>query len=183
MCSPRCRSCTLALLVFPFLCVLKGKLPYYNSVDWNPVPVHGLCPRPNCGAHHRALAWQRWGHTLIERRWHCVQHYLFSCKASPRGCPDPTDRWVDLWDLLPHELPARESVRLALHVGSFDANSFRALCMPWLLDPFSFLQGCCRSRRNAVCFSIVAFVLLVGASVGDDAVPAGSCVVAPGLVR
>jgi hypothetical protein len=33
-------------------------------------------------------------YTLIELRWHCVQHHLFSCKASPRGCPDPTDLWA-----------------------------------------------------------------------------------------
>jgi hypothetical protein len=78
---------------------------------------------------------------------------------------------------------ARESVRLALHVDSFDADSVRALCMPWLLDPFSFLQGCSRSGRDAVCSAIAAFVLLIGASVADDAVPAGSCVFASGLVR
>jgi hypothetical protein len=35
-------------------------------------------------------------YTLIERRWRCAQHYLFSCKASPRDCPDPTDLWADL---------------------------------------------------------------------------------------
>jgi hypothetical protein len=99
------------------------------------------------------------------------------------GCPDPTDLWADLWDLLPHESPARERVRLALHVDSFDADSVCAHCMPWLLDPFSFLQGCSRSRRDAVCSVVAAFVLLVGASVADDAVPAGSCVFASGLVR
>jgi hypothetical protein len=44
-------------------------------------------------------------------------------------------------------------------------------------------QGCSRSRRDAVCSVIAAFVLLVGASVADDAVPTGSCVFAPGLVR
>jgi hypothetical protein len=54
--------------------------------------------------------------------------------------------------------------------------------MPWILDPLSFLQGCSRSRRDAVCSVIAAFVLLVGASVADDAVPAGSCMFASGLV-
>jgi hypothetical protein len=121
-------------------------------------------------------------YTLIERRWRCVQHYLFSCKASPRGCPDPTDLWADLWDLLPHESPACERVRLALHVDSFDADSVRAHCMPWFLDPFSFLQGCSRFQRDAVCSVIGAFVLLVGASVADDSLAAGSCVFALGLV-
>jgi hypothetical protein len=79
--------------------------------------------------------------------------------------------------------PARERVRLALHVDSFDADSVVAHCMPWLLDPFSFLQGCSCSRRDAVCSVIAAFVLLVGASVADDLVSAGSCVFASGLVR
>jgi hypothetical protein len=55
--------------------------------------------------------------------------------------------------------------------------------MPWLLNPFSFLQGCSHSRRDAVCSVIAAFVLLVGASVADDIVPAGSRVFASGLVR
>jgi hypothetical protein len=119
---------------------------------------------------------------LIERHWRCVQHYLFSCKASPCGSPDPTDLRVDLWNLLLHDSPARERVRLALHVGSFDADAVLAHCMPWLLDPFSLLQKCFRSR--VMLFSVIAaFLLLVGASVADDVVPAGSCVFASGLVR
>jgi hypothetical protein len=60
---------------------------------------------------------------------------------------------------------------------------WKDLLLPWLLDPFSFLQGCSRSRRDAVCSVIATFVLLVGASVADDVVPAGSCVFASGLVR
>jgi hypothetical protein len=55
--------------------------------------------------------------------------------------------------------------------------------MPRLLDPFSFLQGCSRSRCDAVCSVIAAFVLLVGASVVHDAVPAGSYTFAAGLVH
>jgi hypothetical protein len=74
-------------------------------------------------------------------------------------------------------------VRLALHVDSFDADAVRARCMPWLLDPLSFLQGCSRSRHDAVCSVLAAFVSLVEASVADDAVPLGSCVFASGLVR
>jgi hypothetical protein len=173
-----------AAVVFPFLCVLSGKLPYCHSVDWDSVPVHGLCPRPNCEVPITVPPpGTAGGYTLIERRWRCVQHYLFSCKASPRDCPDPTDLWADLWDLLPHDSPARERVCQALHVDSFDADSVRAHCMPWLLDPFSFLQGCSRSRQYAVCSVLAAFVLLVGASVADDAVPAGSCTFAAGLVH
>jgi hypothetical protein len=56
-------------------------------------------------------------------------------------------------------------------------------CMPWLLDPLFFLQGCFRSRRDAVSSVITSFVLLVGASVADNVVPAGSCVFASRLVR
>jgi hypothetical protein len=164
---------TGAAVVFPFLCVLSGKLPYCHSVNWDSVPVHGLCPQPNCEVpitvpKHSAAG----GSTLIERRWRCVQHSLFSCKASPRGCPDPIDLWADLWDLLPHDAPARERMRLGLHVDSFDADSVQAHCMPSLLEPFSFLQGCSRSRRDAVCSVIAAFVFLVGASVADDPVSA-----------
>jgi hypothetical protein len=146
--------------------------------------VHGLCPRANCEVPITVPPpGTAGGYTSIERRWRCVQQYLFSCKASPRGCPDPTDLWVDLWDLLPHESPALERLRLSLHVDSFDADSVRALCMPCLLDPFTFLQGCSCSRRDAVCSIFAAFVLLVGAGVTDDAVPTGSCVFASGLVR
>jgi hypothetical protein len=57
------------------------------------------------------------------------------------------------------------------------AINFSCSCeFVWLLDPFSFLQGCSRSRREAVCS-----FLLVGASVADDAVPAGSRVFASEL--
>jgi hypothetical protein len=55
--------------------------------------------------------------------------------------------------------------------------------MPWFLDPFSFLQGCSASQRDAICSIIAAFVVLVGASVPDVAVPAGLCVFAQGLLR
>jgi hypothetical protein len=74
-------------------------------------------------------------------------------------------------------------VRLALYVDSFDVDSVFAHCMPWLLDPCFFLQGCSHSRRDAVCSVIAAYVLLVGASVADDVAPAGACVFASGLVH
>jgi hypothetical protein len=88
-----------------------------------------------------------------------------------------------MWDLLPHASPARKRVCQALRVDSFDADSVRAHCIPWLLDPFSFLQGCFRSQRDAVCSAIASSVPLVGASVAADAVPEGSCVFASVLVR
>jgi hypothetical protein len=103
-----------------------------------------------------------------------VLNTISSAASSPRGCPDPTDLWADLWDLLPPEAPARELVRLALHVNSFDADLVHVHCMPWLLDPFAFLQGCSRSQRDAVCSGIAAFVFLVGAFVADDEVHAGA---------
>jgi hypothetical protein len=56
-------------------------------------------------------------------------------------------------------------------VDSFD--SVHAHCMPWLLDSFSLLQGCPRSRHNAVCSVLAAFGLLVGASVAHDTTTAG----------
>jgi hypothetical protein len=37
-----------AAVVFPFLCVLSGKVFFSHSVDWKSVFVHGLCPRANC---------------------------------------------------------------------------------------------------------------------------------------
>jgi hypothetical protein len=55
--------------------------------------------------------------------------------------------------------------------------------MPWLLDVFSVLQGCPRSRRDAVCSVMDAFVFLFGASVADDGVPTGFRVFISGLVR
>jgi hypothetical protein len=72
-------------------------------------------------------------------------------------------------------------MHLALHMESFEAESVCAHCMPWLLDSFSFLQGCSRSWRDAVCSVLAAFVPLVGATVADGAVPAGSGVLLGGL--
>jgi hypothetical protein len=83
----------------------------------------------------------------------------------------------------PPAAPARSRARLALHVDSFDADSVRVHCVPWLLDPFSFLQGEYRSRCDAVCSVLAAFALLVEASVVDAAVPVGSPVFTSGRVR
>jgi hypothetical protein len=178
-----CRSCTLTLLLFSLSCV-SSLANYLTATLWigtlsqfiacvrgQTVRSLSQCPRPTGG------------YTLIERRWRCAQHYLFSCKASPCGCPDPTDLWEGLCDLLPDDAPARERMRLVLRVDSFDEDVVRARCMPWLLVPFSFLQGCYSSRRDAVCSVLAAFVFLVGASVADDAVPVGSCVLACGFVH
>jgi hypothetical protein len=37
-----------AAVVFPYIYVLSGKLPYCHSVDWDSVNMHRLCLRPNC---------------------------------------------------------------------------------------------------------------------------------------
>jgi hypothetical protein len=68
-------------------------------------------------------------------------------------------------------------------VDFLGADSVLAHCVPCLLDDFSFLQGCPRSCCDAVCIVLAAFVLLVGASVVDAAVPVASPVFASGLVR
>jgi hypothetical protein len=54
--------------------------------------------------------------------------------------------------------------------------------MPWLLDPFCFLSACPPSIRVAVCSVIASYVLLVGASVADAAVPVGDPPFAADLV-
>jgi hypothetical protein len=98
-------------------------------------------------------------------------------------CPDPTDLWLDLSDLLSGDAVAAAHVRRALHVDSFDPAAVRRFCMPWLLDPFCFLSACPRSVSVAVCSVLACYVLLVGASVADAAVPAGERVFAAGVVH
>jgi hypothetical protein len=55
-----------------------------------------------------------------------------------------------------------------------NACVWRFMWTPLMRTQFRTLRA--RSRRDAVCSVIAAFVLLVGASVADDAVPAGLCV-------
>jgi hypothetical protein len=51
-----------------------------------------VCPRQNREVNITApLPSTAGGHTLLERRWRWVQNFLFNCKASPLGCPGPTD--------------------------------------------------------------------------------------------
>jgi hypothetical protein len=78
---------------------------------------------------------------------------------------------------------AAAHARQALHVDSFDPAAVRRFCMPWLLDPFCFLSACPRPVSVAVCSLLACYVLLVGASVADAAVPAGERVFAAGLVH
>jgi hypothetical protein len=91
----------------------------------------------------------------VKRRWRCVPHFLFSCKTPPPACPDPTDLWLDLLDLLPCDAVAAAQVQQALHVDSFGPADVRRFCMPWLLDPFCFLSACPCSVFVTVC-SIIA---------------------------
>jgi hypothetical protein len=109
-----------------------------------------------------------------------IKHYLFSCRASTPGCPDPVHLWAT----------CGTSCRLPRQLARMCAWHFMSIPLMWTLfacivcpalDPSSFLQGCPCSRRDAVCSVLAAFVLLVGASVA--AVPVGSCVFASGLVR
>jgi hypothetical protein len=170
--------------VYPFLCVLTGHLPFCHSVPWDSLPLHGLCPRSNCQVCiTREPPHTAGGYTFVERRWRCVQHFLFSYKAAPPDCPDPTDLWLDLLDLLSGDTVAAARVRQALHVDSFNPADVRWFCMPWLLDPFCFLSAFARSACVAVCSILACHVFLVGASVADAAVPAGERVFAADLVH
>jgi hypothetical protein len=123
------------------------------------------------------------GYTFVERRWRCVQHFLFSCKASPPACPDPTASWLDLLDILSGDAVAAARVRQALHVDSLNRADVCRFCMPWLLGPSCFLPACSRSLCAAVFSVLACYLLLVGASVADAAVPAGERVLPAGLVH
>jgi hypothetical protein len=173
-----------AAVVYPFLCVLSGNLPFCHSVHWDSLPLHGHCPRPNCEVCIAAPPPDTaGGYTLLERRWRCTQHFLFSCKASPLGCPDPNDLWRDILDLLPPAAMARSHLLLAQHVDSFDADAVCTHCMPWVLDPSCFLQDCPLAVCAHVHSLVAAYVLLVGASVADATVPVGQHEFASGLVH
>jgi hypothetical protein len=122
-------------------------LPVGHSVPWDSLPLHGLCPRSNfqvCIT--RPPPDTAGGYTLVERRCRCVQHFLFSCKASPPDCPDPTDLWLDLLDRLSYDAVVAARVRQALHVDYFDSfdsdPNVRCFCTPWLLDSFCVLSAC-----------------------------------------
>jgi hypothetical protein len=118
----------------------------------------------------------------VERRGRCVQHFLFSCKASQADCPDPTDSWLDFLDLLSGDAVAAAHVRRAMHADSVDPADVRRGCMPWLLAPFCFLSAYPRPVPVAVCPILACYVLFL-ASLADAAVPAGERVFAAGLVH
>jgi hypothetical protein len=129
---------TGAPVAFPFLCVLSGKLPYCGSVNWDSVPVHGLCLQPNCEVPITVPKRSTAGvSTLIECRWRCVQHSLFSCKAFPRCCVDSIDLWADLWDLLPLEgLLASACVRGFMWTPLMQTRFPRTACPgSWIFFP------------------------------------------------
>jgi hypothetical protein len=147
------------------------------------ISLHGLRPHSNGEVCITRPPDTAGGYTFVERRWRCVQPFLFSCKASLPEYRDPTDLWLDLLDLLSCDAVAAARVRQALHVISFDPVDVCRCCMLWLLDPFCFLSACARSVSAAVCSILACYVLLVGASVADAAVPADECVFAAGLVH
>jgi hypothetical protein len=110
-------------------------LPLSTPFACEPIPA---CPLGTgsflslCAFGLRAIAWAlslfcqvftiwlppatAWGYTLVERGWRCIYQFLFSCKAFPRGSPDPTDLWLDLLDLLSCDVVATARVCQALHV-------------------------------------------------------------------
>jgi hypothetical protein len=184
---PSCRFCTVTLLMSSLSSTKQSSVSSpassVTATLWTGIHGHRLCPPQTVRTPSLPPTGTAGGYTLIERCWHCVQHYVFSCKASRCGCPDSNDLWVDLINLLPPEAPACECERLALHMNFFDADAVRARCIPWLLDPFSFLQDCSRSRRDAVFSVVAAIAFLLGASVANDAVRADPRVFASELVR
>jgi hypothetical protein len=64
----------------------------------------------------------------VERRWCCVQHFPFSCKACPPDCPDPTDLWLDFLIRLSANAVAAARVHQAMHVDSFDPADVPCSC-------------------------------------------------------
>jgi hypothetical protein len=70
-----------------------------------------------------------------------------------------------------------------MDVDSIDPAAVCLFCMPWLLHHICFLTAFQRSVCAAVCSVLACYVLLVGASVADAAVPVGDCVFAAGLVQ
>jgi hypothetical protein len=112
---------------------------YPDSVDWDSIPLQGLCPRTNCEVpitmHPPGTAG---GYTLPEHRWRCVQHYVLVARLLCLVAPtllmsSEVHPWAGLQDLLPPAAPACSRVYLALHGDSFDVDSVPAHCLPWLL--------------------------------------------------
>jgi hypothetical protein len=122
----------------------------------------------------------------VERRWCSVQHFLFSCKAGPPDCPDPTDLWLNFLDLLSATAAAAARVHQALHVDSFDPSdvpcSCHGFCIPsascqLVPHPSNTLWAFALCTGGgyvcaAVCSAFACYNLLVGASVAAAAVPA-----------
>lgn len=78
---------------------------------------------------------------------------------------------------------ARRALRMARDVDPSSPDAVRACCVPLLLDPHVFLQDCAGPVCAQAYSVIAAYILLVGASLADEAVPVGECVFAAALVR
>jgi hypothetical protein len=64
-----------AAVVYPFLCVLSGKLLFCHSVPWDSLQLHRLCPRSCCQVCiTRPPLSTAGGYTFLESRWRYVQH-------------------------------------------------------------------------------------------------------------
>ena len=158
-------------IVFPFMCVRSAKLPFCHFVSWDNLHVHGLCHREKCEVDICLPPAGTSGvFKPIERQWRCVQHFLFSCKASPIGCPDPNDLWMDILQTLPSHAHARAAVHKSVHANPFCHKTVREVCVPWVLDPGAFLSDCPASVRAQVFSLVAAYILLIGAFVGKDVV-------------
>jgi hypothetical protein len=78
------RCCGVSLAQTEDLSVLSGKLPHCHSVDWDSVPVHGLCPRPNCDV---PSPWPHLVQLAATRRFHAagsVYNTISSVSKPPR---------------------------------------------------------------------------------------------------
>jgi hypothetical protein len=163
--------------------VVASRLPSCHSVDWDSIPLHGLCPWPKCEALTTVppLGTAR-GYTVRDSPWRCIQRYLFSCKASLLGCPDPADLWADLWDLLPFAASAhRRTSMCAWHImwTPLTRSPF-AHCTPWFLSPS------CTALPSPGVMLCARFWPLLFSWLGlllQMPVPVGSCVFASGLLR
>jgi hypothetical protein len=172
-----------AAVMFPFLCVLSGKLPYYQSVDWDFVPVHGLCLRQNCAVPITVPPpGTAGGYTLIERHWRCVQTISSVAKLPRVAARTPlTSGWTCGTSCCMTRLLAKLCVWRFMWAPLMQTRFSSTACPgSWIFSPS------CRNvpAPGVMLFSVIAaFLLLVGPSVADNVVPAGSCVFASGLVR
>jgi hypothetical protein len=120
-----------AAVTFLCLCLLCGKLPNCHSVDWDSVPVHGLCLRP---IGEVPTTMPLLGGTCCLR----VVGAVFSTICSVAKLPHVVARTL---------LISRQTCGTSFCAGSLtrvpgascgllDVDPVPAHYMPWLLDPY-----------------------------------------------